>query len=145
MAGGANVTRFASSAKQSKRDIQVPLHDISHKFRLPLLPGPPSFWSLSQSISLLKIKQIDFKMQSVLGGAVEKAGEAVSGAIGSNKKITDMKQNTIDPTKNDFLTSDFGVKQNSHDNWLHASTGDRQGPALLEDNHGREKVCLLRS
>merc|ERR1712230_6912 len=99
-----------------------------------------SFWSLSQSISLLKIKQIDFKMQSVLGGAVEKAGEAVSGAIGSNKKITDMKQNTIDPTKNDFLTSDFGVKQNSHDNWLHASTGDRQGPALLEDNHGREKI-----
>merc|ERR1712230_80695 len=74
-----------------------------------------SFWSLSQSISLLKIKQIDFKMQSVLGGAVEKAGEAVSGAIGSNKKITDMKQNTIDPTKNDFLTSDFGVKQNSHE------------------------------
>lgn len=82
-------------------------------------------------------------MQSVLGGAVEKAGEAVSGAIGTNRKLTDLKHNIIDPTKNDPLTTDFGVKQNSHDNWLHASTGDRQGPALLEDNHGREKVSLL--
>ncbi|PVH89970.1 catalase-domain-containing protein [Cadophora sp. DSE1049] len=79
-------------------------------------------------------------MQSVLGGAVEKAGEAVSGAIGTNKKITDMKQNTRDPTKNDLLTTDFGVKEYTHDNWLHASTGDRQGPALLEDNQGREKI-----
>lgn len=79
-------------------------------------------------------------MQSVLGGAVEKAGEAVAGAISSNKKITDMKKDTIDPTSKDFLTSDFGVKQNSHDIWLSASTGDRQGPQLLEDNHGREKV-----
>ncbi len=87
-------------------------------------------------------------MQSVLGGAVEKAGEAVSGAMSSNKKITDMKKDTIEPTSKDFLTTDFGVKQNSHDIWLSASTGDRQGPLLLEDNHGREKVyhpLLLQS
>lgn len=81
-------------------------------------------------------------MQSVLGGAVEKAGEAVSGAFSSNKKIADLKRDTKDPTSKDLLTTDFGVKQNSHDNWLHVSTGDRQGPALLEDNHGREKVAL---
>lgn len=82
-------------------------------------------------------------MQSVIGGAVEKAGEALTGGgIGSNKKITDMKKDIIDPTSNDFLTSDYGVKSSNTDVWLHASSADRQGPALLEDNFGREKVCL---
>ena len=71
---------------------------------------------------------------------MKQAGEAVSGAMSSNKKIADMKPNLRDPTSSDFVTSDFGVKQNTHDNWLSATTGDRQGPALLEDNWGREKV-----
>ena len=72
---------------------------------------------------------------------MQKAGEAISGAISSNKKTSDMKQNMHTVTESDQLTSDFGVKQISHDNWLSASTGDRQGPALLEDNFAREKVC----
>lgn len=80
-------------------------------------------------------------MQSVLGGTVQKAGEAISGAMSSNKKLADMKRNEIDQSSSDRLTTDFGVRQPTHDNWLHASTGDRQGPALLEDNFGREKVC----
>jgi len=80
-------------------------------------------------------------MQSVLGGTVQKAGEAISGALSSNKKITEMKPNVMEEaTSSDHLTSDFGVKQSSHDVWLHASTGDRQGPALLEDNFSREKI-----
>jgi len=79
-------------------------------------------------------------MQSVLGGTIEKAGEAISGAVASNKKVTDMKHDVRPVTSNDYLTSDFGVKQTSHDNWLSASTGDRQGPALLEDNFAREKI-----
>lgn len=72
---------------------------------------------------------------------MQKAGEAISGAVSSNKKTSDMKHDIRAVTASDHLTSDFGVKQTSHDNWLSASTGDRQGPALLEDNFGREKVC----
>ncbi|KAK6581395.1 hypothetical protein PZA11_006086 [Diplocarpon coronariae] len=81
-------------------------------------------------------------MQSVLGGAAEKIGEsAFGGALSPDTKINDLKRDTIAPTSNDLLTTDFGVKQGTHDNWLSASTGDRQGPALLEDNYGREKAC----
>lgn len=79
-------------------------------------------------------------MQSALGGTVQKAGEAISGAMSSNKKLADMKSDIRVPTSSHHLTSDFGVKSSSHDNWLSASTGDRQGPALLEDNFGREKI-----
>lgn len=82
-------------------------------------------------------------MQSVMKDTVQKAGNAINTAMSSNQKITDMKRNVIEPTSKNVLTTDFGTKQpaESHDNWLHASTGDRQGPALLEDNFGREKVC----
>ena len=79
-------------------------------------------------------------MQSVLGGTVQKATEAVSGAMSSNKKLADMKKETRHLDNKSNLTTDFGVKQVSHDEWLQASTEDRQGPLLLEDNFAREKV-----
>lgn len=81
-------------------------------------------------------------MQSVIKDTVQKAGNAINTAMSSNQKIADMKRDMIEPSSKDVLTSDFGTKQpvGSHDVWLHASTGDRQGPALLEDNFGREKV-----
>ncbi|KAE8450987.1 catalase A [Mollisiaceae sp. DMI_Dod_QoI] len=60
--------------------------------------------------------------------------------MSSNKKLADMKKNEYEPSPEDRLTSDYGVKEPTHDNWLHASTGDRQGPALLEDSFGREKI-----
>jgi len=79
-------------------------------------------------------------MQSVLDGARQKAGEAVTSIMSTNKKTEDMKPNMVEQSSSDRLTSDFGVRQNNTDVWLHASTGDRQGPALLEDNFAREKV-----
>lgn len=80
-------------------------------------------------------------MQAVLKGtAQKKAEEAMSGAFSSNKKIADMKPDTHETSSKIALTSDFGVKQSTHDEWLSASTGDRQGPQLLEDNFSREKV-----
>ena len=79
-------------------------------------------------------------MEKVLDGARQKASEAVSGIMSTNKKTADMKPNMVEPTSSDRLTSDFGVRQNNTDVWLHASTGDRQGPALLEDNFAREKA-----
>jgi catalase len=81
-------------------------------------------------------------MQSVLGGTMQKAGEAISGAMSSNKKLTEMKNDVRVIGPDHHLTSDFGVKSNTHDNWLSASTADRQGPQLLEDNFGREKVNI---
>jgi catalase len=75
-------------------------------------------------------------MQKALG----KAGEVVTGAMASNKKSADMAPEVREPSSSDPLTSDFGVKQITHDIWLSASTGDRKGPQLLEDNFGREKV-----
>ena len=84
-------------------------------------------------------------MQSVLGGTVQKAGEALSGGVSSNKKVDDMKRDYRNVDSTQPLTSDFGVKQTSHDIWLSASTGDRQGPQLLEDNISREKVSYISS
>jgi catalase len=75
-------------------------------------------------------------MQKALG----KASEAVTGAVASNKKSADMAPEISEPSSSIPLTSDYGVKNTSHDIWLSASTGDRKGPALLEDNFGREKA-----
>ncbi|TAQ85095.1 hypothetical protein B7494_g6583 [Chlorociboria aeruginascens] len=79
-------------------------------------------------------------MQSVLGGTMQKASEAVSGAMSSNKKLADFKPNMRHQSADTPVTTDSGVKQSTHDLWLSASTGDRQGPALLEDNYAREKI-----
>jgi catalase len=84
-------------------------------------------------------------MQSVLGGTVQKAGEVVSHAMSSNKKVSDMKSGIREPTTSDRLASDFGVKTGNTDVWLSASTEEHKGPALLEDNFGREKVRLSPS
>lgn len=78
-------------------------------------------------------------MQSVIGATVQKAGAAVSSAM-SDKKTVDMLPEIREPNTKEPLTSDFGVKHGNHDNWLSASSNDRQGPLLLEDNFGREKI-----
>jgi catalase len=82
-------------------------------------------------------------MQSVLKGTVQKAGEAVSGAMESNKKISDLQHEYRTPKDSTVLTSDTGVKEPTHDIWLSASTGDRQGPQLLEDNFARQKLSIV--
>lgn len=80
-------------------------------------------------------------MESVIGSTIKQAGESLSGALSSNKKLSDMKSD-VRPVTKEHLTNDDGVKAPSHDIWLSASTGDRQGPLLLEDNFSREKVTL---
>jgi len=81
-------------------------------------------------------------MQTALGGAAHKASEAISGAMTSNKKVTEMKKHHEPPSERIHLTTDTGYKAPSHDLWLSASTGDNKGPALLEDNIAREKVSI---
>ena len=76
---------------------------------------------------------------SILGNVSEKvknmAGE-------QNKKIAQLSANTKDVHDDSHrITSDYGVKQNDTDHWLAATSEDKQGPQLLEDPFGREKVC----
>ena len=81
-------------------------------------------------------------MQSVLGSTIQKAGSAITTAMESNKKIAEMKNPSgfREMGSKIPLTTDTGVRQPTHDEWLSASTGDRLGPLLLEDNFAREKV-----
>ncbi|POS88442.1 catalase-domain-containing protein, partial [Erysiphe pulchra] len=57
-----------------------------------------------------------------------------------NKKLKDIERETVVPSSKNHLSSDFGVKNPSHDIWLSASTETRQGPQLLEDGFAREKI-----
>jgi catalase len=83
-------------------------------------------------------------MQAVVQGTIQKAGEA-TGVMSSNKKVEDMKGRMRPLNAKDPVTSDWGVKQSNHDISLSASTAERKGPVLLEDNFGREKVNTLTS
>lgn len=76
-------------------------------------------------------------MASLIPASVEKAQQYV---MGSNSKITDLKQNMVEPSAKCPMTSDFGVKQSNTDHWLSVTNEDKTGPALLEDHFGREKV-----
>lgn len=80
----------------------------------------------------------------ILGNISDKA-KAMAG--GENKKVAQLAADTKDVHDSSYrITSDYGVKQNDTDHWLSASTEDKQGPQLLEDPFGREKVgSKLRS
>lgn len=80
-------------------------------------------------------------MQSVMAGTLYNGAKAVAGALETNKKIADLKKDIHEPTPGQPMTNDHGVRQGNADIWLSASTPDRQGPQLLEDNWAREKVC----
>ncbi|KXJ88827.1 catalase [Microdochium bolleyi] len=55
-------------------------------------------------------------------------------------KIAQLERDTVTVTKDDRITTDYGVRQGDTDNWLGVSTDDKQGPMLLEDSAGREKI-----
>ena len=78
-------------------------------------------------------------MASTISNSLQKALN-VNGSS-SNAKLADLAKDTVNSEdKNARITTDFGVKVSNTDHWLTASTEDRQGPSLLEDFHGREKV-----
>lgn len=75
--------------------------------------------------------------------AVEKAKEMTNV---KNAKVAQLAADTKDVHDKSWrMTSDFGVKQNNTDDWLKVATDDQQGPMLLEDHFGREKVDMDRS
>lgn len=52
-----------------------------------------------------------------------------------------MEKDTVDPSKyKGGVTTNHGVKISNNDVWLAATSSESQGPALLEDEYGREKV-----
>lgn len=71
----------------------------------------------------------------------ETVKQAVMGGHGgSQAKATQLAANTVEPTKDTRITSDFGTKQNNTDDWLKVTTEDHTGPMLLEDGFAREKI-----
>lgn len=66
--------------------------------------------------------------------------QAVMGGKGAQAKATQLAANTVEPTKDTRITTDFGTKQTNTDDWLRVNTEDDIGPSLLEDNFGREKI-----
>ncbi|KAF4123211.1 catalase [Geosmithia morbida] len=58
----------------------------------------------------------------------------------SQAKLDQLSRDTVEPTKDAGLTSDFGTKQSNNDDWLRVNSEDQIGPALLEDPFAREKI-----
>lgn len=58
----------------------------------------------------------------------------------NDAKASQLARNTVEPTKDSRITTDFGTKQSNTDNWLRVGTDNQTGPMLLEDHSSREKV-----
>lgn len=79
-------------------------------------------------------------MAQTLASGLEKLQGTVNGSS-ENRKVADISKDMRDyHDPNARLTTDFGVKQSNTDDWLSVSTADKQGPQLLEDHAGREKI-----
>ncbi|KUI65198.1 Catalase-1 [Cytospora mali] len=77
-------------------------------------------------------------MASFIPEALHTAQKIVMGSQGD--KIADLQKDTIQPSEDTRITSDYGVKQTNTDHWLSVTNEDRTGPSLLEDPFGREKI-----
>ena len=81
-------------------------------------------------------------MSNIISQAGQMAKEALTSAPNS-KKIEDLKQEFKECGKDARLTTDYGVKQTSADDWLKIVSDDKTGPALLEDPFARERVSHI--
>jgi hypothetical protein len=114
----------------------------------PVIPTGPEHYIIADSLILPSPP--DFLCCLVLCGPtadtipeiMQEVMHAVCGA-GAGDKLKDMAHNTKDVTKNDRLTTDYGVKQSTADDWLKAASPDKAGPLLLEDPFARERVGKL--
>lgn len=72
-----------------------------------------------------------------------KSAQAAVMSSSQGAKLADLQRDMKEPTDKTTLTSDFGVPQTNNDDWLKVYSEDKQGPFLMEDNFGREKVCII--
>lgn len=84
-------------------------------------------------------------MANVITSGLQKAQSAAQTAAGGDAKRVDLARDTVEVTKDDFHTTDAGGRVSNLDNWLRVSTDQREGPNLLEDHIGRERVRDLSS
>ncbi len=75
---------------------------------------------------------------NVISSAIDKAKKMTSAEKGA--KISQLDEISQGVTKDDRITSDFGVRQGNTDDWYRVTTNDTTGPMLLEDSFSREKV-----
>jgi catalase len=81
------------------------------------------------------------KAQETFGRAAVDAGKMMQD-IGESEKIKQLNTSKKDPNKGGHLTTNLGTGVDDTDVWLKVA-GEKQGPALLEDHHAREKVIVL--
>ncbi|KAG1787860.1 catalase-like domain-containing protein [Suillus plorans] len=82
---------------------------------------------------------------SSIGQSVEKAFTTMTS---KNSKVVDLQRDILEPRTSQPLTTDHGVKVADTDNWLKIIGSDseskseskKNGPSLLEDQIGREKI-----
>ena len=78
---------------------------------------------------------------NIVSDTIDKAKNMAGGEKGA--KVSQLDNLTQDVTKDDRITSDFGVKQGNTDDWYRVTNNDTTGPMLLEDSFAREKVRQL--
>lgn len=74
-------------------------------------------------------------MSNIVPETVKKAFKGQGAA-----KEQQLAADTVEPTKNSRLTTDFGTKMTNTDDWLRVNREDQIGPMLLEDGFSREKI-----
>ena len=100
---------------------------------------PPNRESVNLCISSL--------LNTMAGLVPESVQKVAHAALGSREgdKLKDLAHDTKDMTDKDRLTTDYGVKQSTADDWLKAASKDNAGPLLLEDPFARERVSFNAS
>lgn len=81
------------------------------------------------------------KAQETFSRATADAGKKIQ-EMNENDKLKQMRHDKKEPSPKSHFTTNAGTGVDNTDIWLKVA-GDKQGPALLQDHHGREKVCLL--
>ncbi|KAK3357793.1 catalase-like domain-containing protein [Lasiosphaeria hispida] len=77
-------------------------------------------------------------MASIIPDTFHKAQSAIMGS--KDDKISDLSQDTKQMSEKGRLTTDYGVKQTTADDWLKVVSEDKTGPMLLEDPFARERI-----
>lgn len=80
-----------------------------------------------------------YNITSTLGIGFEKAQQAFT-AEEHGIKLQQLAADTKEVNDKVRIASDWGVKQSNTDNWLRVVSGDKTGPALLQDPFAGEKV-----
>jgi hypothetical protein len=83
------------------------------------------------------------KAQETLSRATADAGKKMQD-FKENDKVKQMAYDKKDPSSKSIFTTNTGMGVEDTDVWLKVA-GDKQGPALLQDHHAREKVLEIKA